>query len=111
MTALVQALERAGLMRTLAEPNLTAISGETAKFHAGGKFPIPMVTGTGAERQVTVQYENFGVQVDFKPVVISEGRISLKIAAEVSELSPEGAVATGDLSIPALKVRRAEKAG
>jgi pilus assembly protein CpaC len=108
VTALVQALERAGLIRTLAEPNLTAISGETAKFHAGGKFPIPMVTGTGSERQITVQWETFGVQVEFKPVVMTEGRISLKIAAEVSELSSEGAVTVSDLNIPALKVRRAE---
>jgi pilus assembly protein CpaC len=108
ITAMVQALERAGLVRTLAEPNLTAISGETAKFHAGGKFPIPMVTGSGADRQVTVQWETFGVQVEFKPVVLSEGRISLKIIADVSELSSDGAVTTGDLSIPALKVRRAE---
>ena len=108
VTALVEALERAGLIRTLAEPNLTAISNETAKFHAGGKFPIPIVTGSGAARQVTIQYENFGVIVEFQPVVLSEGRISLRIAAEVSELSPEGAVTTADFSIPALKVRRAE---
>jgi pilus assembly protein CpaC len=73
VTAMVQALERAGLIRTLAEPNLTAISGETAKFHAGGKFPIPMVSGSGADRQITVQWETFGVQVEFKPVVMTEG--------------------------------------
>ena len=108
VTALVQALERAGLIRTLAEPNLTAISGETAKFHAGGKFPIPMISGNGLERQVTIQWETFGVQVEFKPVVMSEGRISLRIAADVSELSSDGAVTVNDLSIPALKVRRAE---
>jgi pilus assembly protein CpaC len=108
ITALVQALERAGLIRTLAEPNLTAISGESAKFHAGGKFPIPMLTGSGNERQVTIQWETFGVQVEFKPVVLSEGRISLRIAADVSELSSDGAVTVSDLSIPALKVRRAE---
>ncbi len=104
----MQALERAGLIRTLAEPNLTAISGETAKFLAGGKFPIPMVSGSGADRQITVQWKNFGVQVEFKPVVMTEGRISLKIAAEVSELSSDGAVTLNDISIPALKVRRAE---
>ena len=108
VTALVQALERAGLIRTLAEPNLTAISGETAKFHAGGKFPIPMISGSGLERQVTIQWETFGVQVEFKPVVMSEGRISLRIAADVSELSSDGAVTVNDLRIPALKVRRAE---
>lgn len=108
VTAMVQALERAGLMRTLAEPNLTAISGETAKFHAGGKFPIPIFSGTGSDRTVTIQWEQFGVQVEFKPVVMTEGRISLRIVADVSELTSDGAVTTGDLSIPALKVRRAE---
>jgi pilus assembly protein CpaC len=108
VTAMVQALERAGVIRTLAEPNLTAISGETAKFHAGGKFPIPIVTGSGGDRQITVQWESFGVQVEFKPVVMTEGRISLKIVADVSELTSDGAVTSGDLSIPALKVRRAE---
>ena len=108
VTAMVQALERAGLMRTLAEPNLTAISGETAKFHAGGKFPIPIISGSGNDRTITIQWEQFGVQVEFKPVVMTEGRISLRIVADVSELSSDGAVTTGDLSIPALKVRRAE---
>ncbi|NJO32835.1 MAG: type II and III secretion system protein family protein [Rhodospirillales bacterium] len=108
VTAMVQALERAGLMRTLAEPNLTAISGETAKFHAGGKFPIPIISGSGSDRTITIQWEQFGVQVEFKPVVMTEGRISLRIVADVSELSSDGAVTTGDLSIPALKVRRAE---
>jgi pilus assembly protein CpaC len=108
VTAMVQALERAGLIRTLAEPNLTAISGETAKFHAGGKFPIPIVSRDGGDRTITIQWETFGVQVEFKPVVLTEGRISLKIVADVSELSSEGAISTGDFSIPALKVRRAE---
>jgi pilus assembly protein CpaC len=108
VTAMVQALERAGLIRTLAEPNLTAISGETAKFHAGGKFPIPIVSNNGGERTITIQWETFGVQVEFKPVVLTEGRISLKIVADVSELSSDGAISTRDFSIPALKVRRAE---
>ena len=108
VTAMVQALERAGLIRTLAEPNLTAISGETAKFHAGGKFPIPIVSNSGGERTITIQWETFGVQVEFKPVVLTEGRISLRIAADVSELSSDGAISTSDFSIPALKVRRAE---
>lgn len=108
VTAMVQALERAGLIRTLAEPNLTAISGETAKFHAGGKFPIPIVSNNGGDRTITIQWEQFGVQVEFKPVVMTEGRISLKILADVSELSSDGAISTGEFSIPALKVRRAE---
>jgi pilus assembly protein CpaC len=105
VTTLVQALERAGLIRTLAEPNLTAISGETAKFLAGGEFPVPVAT---QDRQISVSWKQFGVNVTFKPVVMTEGRISLTISAEVSELSPDGAVTLLDISIPALKVRRAE---
>ena len=108
VSALVQALERAGLIRTLAEPNLTAISGETAKFLAGGEFPVPMVSGSGADRQISVSWKEFGVKVSFKPVVMTEGRISLTISAEVSELSSDGAVTVNDISILALKVRRAE---
>jgi pilus assembly protein CpaC len=108
VAAMVQALERAGLIRTLAEPNLTAISGETAKFHAGGKFPIPIVSGGPGDRTITIQWETFGVQVEFKPVVLTEGRISLRIVADVSELSSDGAITTAQFSVPALKVRRAE---
>ena len=105
VSALVQALERAGLIRTLAEPNLTAISGETAKFLAGGEFPVPIAT---QDRQISVSWKTFGVNVSFKPVVLTEGRISLTISAEVSELSSDGAVTLLDIAIPALKVRRAE---
>jgi pilus assembly protein CpaC len=105
VTSLVQALERAGLIRTLAEPNLTAMSGESAKFLAGGEFPIPVAS---QDRQITIAWKQFGVNVAFKPVVMTEGRISLTIAAEVSELSSDGAVTINEISIPALKVRRAE---
>jgi pilus assembly protein CpaC len=105
VSTLVQALERAGLIRTLAEPNLTAISGETAKFLAGGEFPIPVAS---QDRQITIAWKTFGVNVSFKPVVMTEGRISLNISAEVSELSSDGAVTINEISIPALKVRRAE---
>ena len=105
ITAMVQALERRGLLRTLAAPTLVAISGESAKFLAGGEFPIPVSQRDG---QVTVTYKEFGVGVAFKPVVLSGGRISLKVSAEVSELSTAGAVTFGSIAIPALKVRRAE---
>jgi pilus assembly protein CpaC len=101
----LRALERDGLVRTLAEPTLTAVSGETAKFLAGGEFPVPMAAHDG---QIAMSWKTFGVNVAFKPVVLSEGRISLTIAAEVSQLSNDGAVVLRDLSIPALKVRRAE---
>jgi len=101
----IRALERDGLIRTLAEPNLTTVSGEAAKFLAGGEYPIPMVDATG---QVTVVYKEFGVGLAFTPQVLSEGRISLKIETEVSELSSQGAVQLANLSIPALKKRQAK---
>ena len=98
-------LERDGLIRTLAEPNLTAVSGETAKFLAGGEYPIPVVDATG---QQSVTYKEFGIGVAFTPVVMSEGRISLKIETEVSELSDVGGVVLSSISIPALKKRQAK---
>jgi pilus assembly protein CpaC len=97
-------LERNGLARTLAEPNLTAISGETADFLAGGEYPVPVASGKDT---TTVAFKPFGVKLAFTPVVLSEGRISLKVATEVSELTSEGAVAVNSIAIPALKVRRA----
>ncbi|MBU2583227.1 MAG: type II and III secretion system protein family protein [Alphaproteobacteria bacterium] len=100
----LRALERNGLIKTLAEPNLTAVSGETAKFLAGGEFPIPVVDSQG---QTSVIFKEFGVGVAFTPNVMSEGRISLKIETEVSELSNQGAVQIGSLQIPAIKTRRA----
>ena len=104
--AAIEALERTGLVKTLAEPSMTALSGETAKFLAGGEFPIPIAS---ADRQITITFKTFGVSTSFKPVVLDGGRISLNIQAEVSELSTEGSVTVSDLiSVPALKVRRAE---
>ena len=111
-TAQVQAFERAGLVRTLAEPNLTAISGEAAKFLVGGEFPVP--TGEDAQGRITVDYKEFGVGLGFTPVVLSGGRISLKLSTEVSELTNIGAFSLNSgngapsLTIPALNVRRAE---
>lgn len=105
VAAIIESLERTGLMRTLAEPNLTALSGETAKFRAGGEFPIPLV---GRNGDISVEFKEFGVSTTFRPIVLSDGRISLSIGAEVSELSTEGAVTTPNFAFPALKVRRAE---
>jgi pilus assembly protein CpaC len=105
VSAILQSLERAGLLRTLAEPNLTAISGETAKFLAGGEFPVPVASQLNT---VTVDWKSFGVAVAFTPLVASEGRIHLKVAAEVSELAPDASIISGSISIPGLKVRRAE---
>jgi pilus assembly protein CpaC len=100
----LRALERDGLLRTLAEPNLTAVSGEPAKFLAGGEYPVPVVDSLG---QVSVVYKEYGIGLAFTPVVLSEGRISLKIETEVSELTQEGAVVLSGIQIPALKKRQA----
>ena len=105
ITQALQALERDGLVRTLAEPNLTAVSGEAAKFLAGGEYPVPTVDSTG---QVSVTYKEYGVGVSFTPIVLSEGRISLKIETEVSELTTDGAVTLSNISIPALTKRQAK---
>lgn len=105
VSGVLQALEEDGLLHTLAEPNLTAISGETANFLAGGEFPIPV---SQQFDQISVEFKKFGIGLAFTPVVMSEGLISLKISTEVSELSNEGAVTLANISIPALKVRRAE---
>lgn len=101
----LRALERDGLIKTLAEPNLTAVSGEPAKFLAGGEYPVPVVDSLG---QVSVTYKEYGIGLAFTPVVLSEGRISLKIESEVSELTLEGAVVLSGIQIPALKKRQAK---
>jgi len=106
-TGALQAFERAGLVRSLAEPNLTAVSGEAAKFLAGGEFPVPV--GTDQNGNVTVAFKTFGVGLGFTPVVLSGGRISLKISTEVSELSTDGELKfSNNLTVPSLSVRRAE---
>jgi pilus assembly protein CpaC len=102
----VRALEQSGAMRTLAEPTLTAISGESASFLAGGEFPVP--TGRDQNGNVTVAFKPFGVALAMTPIVLSDGRISLRVKTEVSELSQDGAIQLGDISLPSLKVRRAE---
>jgi pilus assembly protein CpaC len=106
----MKALERVGLVKMLAEPNLTAVSGETAKFLAGGEFPVP--AGRDQQGNVSIQFKQFGVGLSFTPVVLSPGRISLQLSSEVSELTNTGSFTLGGgttgLVIPALSVRRAE---
>ncbi|WP_340587146.1 type II and III secretion system protein family protein [Erythrobacter alti] len=97
--------ERRGLVTTLAQPNLTALSGETAEFLAGGEFPIPLSQGLGT---TTIQYKNFGVSLAYTPIVLANGRISMRVRPEVSELSSQGAVTLNGFQIPALTIRRAE---
>ena len=110
--ATVQAFERAGLVRTLEEPNLTAVSGESASFLVGGEFPVP--TGQDNNGRVTIDFKQFGVVLGFTPVVLSGGRISLKLSTEVSELSNVGSftLSSGSGSpgvvVPSLEVRRAQ---
>lgn len=101
---LMDALENNGLVKTLAEPNLTAISGEAANFLAGGEFPIPVAQD---DNTITVEFRPFGIGLDFVPVVLSSGNISLRVTTEVSALSAAGAVTIGGITIPALTVRRA----
>ncbi|GMM93318.1 type II and III secretion system protein family protein [Qipengyuania sp. MTN3-11] len=97
--------ERQGMVTTLSQPNLTALSGETAEFLAGGEFPIPLSQGLGS---TTVEYKNFGVSLAYTPTVLANGRISIRVRPEVSELSTQGAVQLDGFTIPALTVRRAE---
>lgn len=119
--AAIDAMERIGIVRTLAEPNIVAMSGESAKFLAGGEFPVPV--GQNQNGQITIEFKPYGVGLAFTPVVLSEGRISLKVSTEVSELTSQGAFqgaaqtitdADGNTTViqgatlPALSVRRAE---
>ena len=108
----ITALERVGLIRTLAEPTLTAISGETANFLAGGEFPIfggSTVDPNTGQIVRTFEFKSFGVALGFTPVVLSEGLISLNISTEVSEPTTENSFQAGEdgLNVPGIRVRRA----
>ena len=115
VTATMRAMESAGVVRTLAEPNLTAISGESATFIAGGEFPIPAGYSCDPVTHVCttqISYKKFGISLNFTPIVLSEGRISLRVMTEVSELSNDNAItlnqAGNSLTVPSIKTRRAE---
>ncbi len=120
VTATLRAMESAGVIRTLAEPNLTAISGEAATFIAGGEFPIPAGYSCDPTTHVCttqITYKKFGISLNFTPVVMTEGRISLHVMTEVSELSNENSVTlsqalssstVNSITIPSIKTRRAE---
>ena len=97
--------ETIGQVTTLANPNLTALSGETATFLAGGEIPIPLSQGLGA---VSVEFKQYGISLAYTPIVLSDGRISLRVRPEVSQLTSEGAVQINGTTIPALSTRRAE---
>jgi pilus assembly protein CpaC len=115
VTATLRAMESAGVVRTLAEPNLTAISGESATFIAGGEFPIPtgvtcQTTASGSVGQCSpsIAFKKFGVSLNFTPVVLTEGRISLHVMSEVSEVSTDNSINISGISVPSIKTRRAE---
>lgn len=120
VTATLRAMETAGVVRTLAEPNLTAISGESATFIAGGEFPIPAGYACDPTTHVCttqIQFKKFGISLNFTPVVLTEGRISLRVMTEVSELSNDNSITlsqsvtattVNSLTIPSIKTRRAE---
>jgi pilus assembly protein CpaC len=115
VTATLRAMESAGVTRTLAEPNLTAISGESATFIAGGEFPIPtgvtcQTTAAGSVGQCapSIAYKKFGISLNFTPVVLTEGRISLRVMTEVSEVSNDNSITVTGITVPSVKTRRAE---
>jgi len=109
----LRAFERAGLVRILAEPNITTANGEAAEFLAGGEFPVPVGQEIdGSSTKVTIEFKPYGVRLAVRPIVLSPGRISLQLSTEVSELTSLGAFTLGgttgsSLVIPGLSVRRA----
>ncbi len=105
IAAAIDLAESNGLVSILAEPNLTAMSGETASFLAGGEFPIPISQSLGT---VSVEYKSFGVSLSFSPTVLADGRISMRVRPEVSQLSAEGSVTLNGFTIPAITTRRTE---
>ena len=106
LTATMQAMEQAGVVHTLAEPTLTAISGESAHFLAGGMFPYPIPSTNGEPPGIA--FQNFGVGLTFSPVVLSAGRISLHVSTEVSQLNSTNSVTVAGTTVPGLDVRRAD---
>ncbi len=105
VSGLIDALATEGLITVLAEPNLTALSGESASFLAGGEFPVPVPQNL---QQVTIEWKKYGVSVDFTPTVLDASRLSIKVRPEVSELTTTGSVVINGTTIPGLAVRRAE---
>jgi pilus assembly protein CpaC len=115
INATLRAMESAGVTRTLAEPNLTAISGESATFISGGEFPIStgvtcQTTAAGSVGQCapSIAFKKFGISLNFTPVVLTEGRISLRVMTEVSEVSNDNSINVTGVQVPSIKTRRAE---
>jgi pilus assembly protein CpaC len=115
VSATLRAMESAGVTRTLAEPNLTAISGESATFIAGGEFPIPtgvtcqtLANGSVGQCSPSIAYKKFGVSLNFTPMVLTQGRISLRVMTEVSEVSNDNSITITGITVPSVRTRRAE---
>ena len=106
LNANIEALEDKGIVRTLAEPNLVAMSGETASFLAGGEIPVPVPTGENG--QLGIEYRKFGVSLAFSPTVLDDEVINLKVAPEVSQLDPSTAVRIAEVAVPGMRIRRAK---
>jgi pilus assembly protein CpaC len=103
-TGFIDALKADGLVKVLAEPTLIALSGQTASFNAGGEFPVPVPQGLGT---VAIEYKEFGVTLNFTPVVLSDNKINISVAPTVSEVDFSSAVAFGGFVVPGLTTRRA----
>ena len=101
----LRALEEKGVIRTLAEPNLVALSGDTASFLAGGEFPIPVAS---RDNEVTVEFKKFGVSLDFTPTVLGDGLVNLRVRPEVSALDRGNGIRASNIDIPGVSVRRAD---
>lgn len=101
-------LEANGFAYTLAEPSLTAVSGQSASFLAGGEFPIPIQSGTGGAGAVTIRFKEYGVRLMLTPTVLDANRIYLKVSPEVSEIDFSNAVQSGGVAVPGLRVRRTD---
>ena len=112
----LDALEKKGVVTTLAEPTLVALSGETASFLAGGEFPVPVVQnsgggtggGNGNSSAITVEWKPFGVSLAFTPTVLADGVINMEVAPEVSSIDPSASIIINNLTIPGLQTRRAK---
>lgn len=105
INTVVDALEGEGFLSVLAEPSLTALSGESASFLAGGEFPVPVPDGQG---NFALEFKEFGIGLQFRPTVLSEGKITLQVAPEVSQISNVGAISINGIAVPAISTRRVQ---
>lgn len=109
LNVVFDALETKGIVKTLAEPNLTAMSGDTANFLAGGEFPVPVAQNqNGGLSTITVEFKQFGIGLAFTPTVLQDGLINLVVNPEVSSIDPNSSFVSNGLRIPGIKVRRAK---